>query len=112
MTELTQYQTQMIIPEKAVPFFERALDPYAIALMASLIEEGEHKGSWKMEAIFDGLPDEEVLKVTLAIASMSAMIDEPEWDLMPIPKKNWLRENLLDFPPLELGRYYIYGSHI
>ena len=112
MTELTQYQTQMIIPEKAVPFFERALDPYAIALMASLIEEGEHKGFWKVEAIFDGAPDEEVLKVTLAIAAMSAGIDEPEWDLMPIPKKNWLRENLLDFPPLELGRYYIYGSHI
>lgn len=112
MTELTQYQTQMIIPEKAVPFFERALDPYAIALMASLIEEGEHKGFWKMEAIFDGSPDEEVLKVTLAIAAMSAGIDEPDWDLMPIPKKNWLRENLLDFPPLELGRYYIYGSHI
>lgn len=112
MTELTQYQTQMIIPEKAVPYFERALDPYAVALMASLIEVGDDKGKWKIEAIFDGLPDEEVLKVTLAIASMSACIDEPEWDLMPIPKKNWLRENLLDFPPLELGRYYIYGSHI
>ena len=40
MTELTQYQTQMIVPEKAVPYFERALDPYAVALMASLIEEG------------------------------------------------------------------------
>ena len=112
MTELTQYQTQMIVPEKAVPYFERALDPYAVALMASLIENGEDKGKWKIEAIFDGLPNEEVLKVTLAIASMSACIDEPEWDLMPIPKKNWLRENLLDFPPLELGRYYIYGSHI
>ena len=112
MNELTQYQTQMIIPEKAVPFFERALDPYAIALMASLIEEGAHKGDWKIEAIFDGLPDEEVLKVTLAIASMSAEIDEPDWDLMPIPKKNWLKENLLDFPPIQVGRYYIYGSHI
>ena len=112
MIELTQYQIQMIVPEKAVPFFEKALDPYAVALMGSLIEEGEYKGFWKIEAIFDGLPDEEILKVTLAIAAMSAQIDEPAWDLMPIPKKNWLRENLLDFPPLELGRYYIYGSHI
>ncbi len=110
--ELIQYQTQMIVPEKAVPYFERALDPYAVALMASLIETGDDKGKWKMEAIFDGQPDMETLKVTLAIASMSAGIDEPDWDLIPIPKKNWLRENLLDFPPLELGRYYIYGSHI
>ena len=110
--ELTQYQTVMIIPERAVPYFEKALDPYAVALMASLIENGPNKNEWKIEAIFDGKPDEEVLDVTLAIAAMSAAIDEPDWDLMPVPKKNWLRENLLDFPPLELGRYYIYGSHI
>ncbi|MBP5534746.1 MAG: 50S ribosomal protein L11 methyltransferase [Alphaproteobacteria bacterium] len=113
MTEdLTQYQTVITIPEKAVPFFEKALDPYAVALMASLIEKGEDKNKWKMEAIFDGKPDENVLDVTMAIAAMSAEIDEPEWDLLPVPKKNWLRENLLDFPPLELGKYYIYGSHI
>jgi len=113
MTEdLTQYQTVVVIPEKAVPFFEKALDPYAVALMASLIEEGKDKNKWKMEAIFDGKPDEHTLSVTIAIAAMSAGIDEPEWDLLPVPKKNWLRENLMDFPPLELGRYYIYGSHI
>ena len=113
MTEtLTQYQTVIVIPEKAVPYFERALDPYAVALMASLIETGPDKDKWKMEAIFDGKPDEHVLDVTIAIAAMSAQIDEPEWDLLPVPKKNWLRENLLDFPPLKLGRYYIYGSHI
>ena len=113
MTEdLTQYQTVITIPEKAVPFFEKALDPYAVALMASLIEKGKDKNKWKMEAIFDGKPDENVLDVTMAIAAMSAEIDEPEWDLLPVPKKNWLRENLLDFPPIKLGRYYIYGSHI
>ena len=113
MTEdLTQYQTVITIPEKAVPFFEKALDPYAVALMASLIEKGEDKNKLKMEAIFYGKPDENVLDVTMAIAAMSAEIDEPEWDLLPVPKKNWLRENLLDFPPLELGKYYIYGSHI
>ena len=107
-----QYQTVMIIPEKAVPFFEKALDPYAVALMASLIEKGPDKDKWTIEAIFDGKPDMEVLGVTIAIAAMSAEIDEPKWDLMPIPEKNWLRESLLKFPPLEFGRYYIYGSHI
>ena len=113
MTEtLTQYQTVIVIPEKAVPYFERALDPYAVALMASLIETGPDKNKWKMEAIFDGKPEENVLDVTIAIAAMSAQIDEPDWDLLPVPKKNWLRENLLEFPPLKLGRYYIYGSHI
>lgn len=108
----TFYQSVLTVPEKAVPYFERALDPNAIALMASLIEEGAQKGCWKMEAIFEKKPDDDVLDTTLAIAAMAAGIAEPEWDVMPIPKKNWLKENLLDFPPLDLGRFYIYGSHI
>lgn len=111
-TEITNYQSQFIIPQEAIPFFERALDPDAVALLASLIEKGPDKGKWKIEAIFEGMPDKQALDTLIAIASMSAGISEPEWDLMPIPKKNWLKESLVSFPPITLGRYYIYGSHI
>ena len=38
MTEdLTQYQTVITIPEKAVPFFEKALDPYAKAPITHIV---------------------------------------------------------------------------
>lgn len=111
-TEVTNYQTVFIVPESAVSYFDRALDPDASALMMGLIEKGPDKGKWKIEAIFEGEPDRQALGTLIAIAAMSAGIPEPEWDLMPIPKKNWLRENLVSFPPITLGRYYIYGSHI
>ncbi len=111
-TEITNYQTVFVVPESAVPFFDRALEPDAAALMMGLIEKGSDKGKWKIDAIFEGKPDRQALGTLIAIAAMSAGIPEPEWDLMPIPKKNWLKENLVSFPPINLGRYYIYGSHI
>ncbi len=106
------YQSIFIVPQSALEYFDRALDPYASAMLMSLLEKGPDKGKWKIEVIFEGEPDRQALEVTLAIAALSAGIPEPKLDLMPIPRKNWLRECLVSFPPISIGRYYIYGSHI
>ena len=29
-----------------------------------------------------------------------------------VPQRDWLAENLASFPPLHIGRYFIYGSHV
>ena len=29
-----------------------------------------------------------------------------------VPPRDWLAENLASFPPLHIGRYFIYGSHV
>lgn len=113
MTELVlNYQSVFIVPQSALEYFDRALDPYASAMLISLLEKGPDKGKWKIEAIFEGEPDRNAIQVTLAIAALSAGIPEPKLDLMPIPQKNWLRECLVSFPPISIGRYYVYGSHI
>jgi len=28
-----------------------------------------------------------------------------------VPEKDWLRDNLLSFPPITIGKFFIYGSH-
>ena len=111
-TSISHYQSVFVLPEKAVPFFEKALDPYASALLGSLIEKGPDKGMWKIEAIFENVPQNGELQTMVAIAAMSAGIAEPKWDLLPVPKKNWLKENLISFPPRILGKFYLYGSYV
>ena len=71
-TEITNYQTVFVVPESAVSYFDRALDPDAVALMMGLIEKGPDKGKWKIEAIFEGEPDRQALGTLIAIAAMSA----------------------------------------
>ena len=106
------FEMKIVVPEMAVPLFERALDPLASALLASLIEKGVQKGNWELQAIFEIKPDAVQLDTALMIASDAAGMAKPDYILNPIPHKNWLRESLLSFKPVEIGPYYVYGSHI
>ena len=111
-TSYDAFDLKIVVPQDAVPLFERALDPLASALLASLIEKGAQKGNWELQAIFETKPDVVQLDTALMIAADAAGIEKPDYVLNPVPHKNWLRESLLSFKPVEIGSYYIYGSHI
>ncbi len=108
----SNWQISFILPAQAVPFFERALDAPDTALLASEIESGENKGKWKLDAIFQNHPDENLLNTSLTLAAMAAKTDLPDYKLSELAQKDWLKENLISFAPVSVGRYYIYGSHI
>ena len=106
------YQLEVVVPEKAIECFEGALDPYASAVSMDLIEEGKDKKKWKVSAIFETMPDKGVIASAIALAATAMKMDEPEWKITSLAPKNWLKESYQNFPPLDLGHYYIYGSHI
>lgn len=110
--QIDAYEMKICVPESAVPLFERALDPLASALLACLIEKGPLKGCWELQAIFETKPNPLQLETAIMIAAQAADIEKPAISLQPIAHKNWLRESLQSFPPVDIGPYYIYGSHI
>lgn len=108
----SNWQISFILPPDAVPFFERALDGDDTALLASEIETGQDKGKWRLDAIFQNRPDESLLNASLSLAAVAAGIPLPAYGLTELAQRDWLRENLISFAPVSVGRYYIYGSHI
>lgn len=108
----SNWQISFILPPDAVPFFERALDREDTALLASEIETGRDTGKWKLEAIFQNRPDEAELSAALSVAGAAAGIDAPPYELSELAQRDWLKESLISFTPVSVGRYYIYGSHI
>lgn len=75
-TSYDAFDLKIVVPQDAVPLFERALDPLASALLASLIEKGAQKGNWELQAIFETKPD--VVNWTrLVIAADAAGIEKP-----------------------------------
>ena len=108
----SNWQISFILSADAVPFFERALDAGNTALLASEIETGADKGKWKLDAIFQDRPDESLLKASLCLAATAAGIELPDYQLTELAQRDWLKENLISFAPVSVGRYYIYGSHI
>lgn len=108
----TVYEVTCLFPKKALIFFEEALADIASATLDCVIETGPDKGKIAFQAIFETDPGQDVLTDKLMSAAKAADIPVPAWVFRPMPDKNWLKESYQSFPPVEIGRYYIYGSHV
>ncbi len=112
MINYDNWHLKMIVEEDNVPTFEGYLDEVADALLASLVETGENTGKWLLEAIFEKRPDMAQLDMLLEIAAKTLEIETPTYTIGALPNKNWLKDSLISFPPVTIGEFYIYGSHI
>lgn len=112
MTEILNYDFKILLDPKNVPVFEEALSEIASAVLTVMIEKGENKGLWELQAIFEGKPDASELDFVMTQASSMVGIEKPKIQINPMENKNWLLECYQSFKPLSIGKYYIYGSHI
>lgn len=67
---------------------------------------------WHIEALFLAAPDAAMIDAMLApqfaamgVAPVAVMTEQLE-------QRDWLAENRADFPPLSIGRFWVYGNHI
>ena len=87
--------------------------------LSSLLEEDtisvswyeKEPESWFFQAVFD--PSQE----SLLRGKMQTFFKEngfalPEFKVGPLPQEDWVSAVYRDFPPLTIGGFYIYGSHI
>ncbi len=112
MTEILNYDFKILLDPKNVPVFEDALSEVASAVLTVMIEKGENKGLWELQAIFEGKPNEDEIGFIIGQASSMVGIEKPKIQINPMENKNWLLECYQSFKPLSIGKYYIYGSHI
>ena len=71
-------------------------------LAVSWFEKDAQAQVWQVEATFEEQPDEKNIKSLLGALS---------YELAPLPSKDWLFENRKSFPAIDIGPFYIYGSH-
>jgi len=89
-----------------VPFLEACLEPICVSVSAF---DPEDNGSWRTEGITTDEPDRALLKSALNAAFPDGDAPTPVIDL--IPPRDWVKENVFEFPPLSVGRFFIHGSH-
>ena len=100
------------MPTIALHSFEAILEPYCMSLTSLLVDPNKTKGEWNIEGISSTPPDKKSLTQAFAIAAKQFALDptpKPKFTLAA--PKDWLAENLISFPPLKIGRYFIYGTH-
>ena len=97
------------IPENVIDVFEAALEPFVQSLLWSVDDETEIQ---VMEGFSDTPPNEELLSAAIETAAKSAGITAPIVTVEQIENRDWVAENLKQFPPISIGRFYIYGAHV
>lgn len=95
---------QLVVRTDQVKAFQIVEKIEPIALTSSLFLKNENQGQWEVCALFDSLH--------LAELSTQGFPEECEWQILPLEDRDWVKENRESFPPLEIGSFYIYGSHL
>jgi len=104
------WKVTFILPEIAAATAEQSFDD--ITLAVSGFETDEEKGLWTFELLYGTKPDiEEVYRRLLVLAKLHNIM-RPKPEMEKIEQVDWLAKVAQDFPPLAIGRFYVYGSHV
>ncbi len=71
-------------------------------LTSSLIEAVPDGSLWRLELLFDGEPEDWLLK---------QLPSDPNYTLAPLEQRDWVSESQKQLPPVATGRFYVHGSH-
>ncbi len=104
------WRVKFLITSDAAGTAEDAFNDSALAV--SGFETDEAKGIWTFELLYEEAPDMDDIKRRLMVISALHNVGLPELDMQKLEQKDWLAQVARDFPPLSIGRFYIYGTHV
>lgn len=96
------------LPAADAPFVEAVLEPLCVSVA---VFRGEDDPVARVEGLCQGEPDRDLLRAALTTAFPDRTDGPPQPTIDLVPPKDWLAENVAEFPPLSVGRFFIHGSH-
>ncbi len=72
----------------------------------------EDDGTWQIEALFTFLPNAGLIDQLLTLFFKEEELEAIPITITALEKRDWLAENRAAFPPIQIGRFWVYGSHI
>lgn len=102
------YSVSFPTPEELLAHFMDAFDDSAVAVTSLVNEDGTDQ---KTIAYFEEAPDRADVVARVALLAQTAGIPAPEVTIEEIPETDWLEHVYRGLHPLELGKFYVYGSH-
>lgn len=110
MTENTQiWRISLEIADQHVDAFEQVLESLVESLMWTV---DEPRGLQRMEGFTTTPPDPAAVETALKAMAETMGIDAPTAEIEELAPRDWVEENLKDFPPIDAGRFFIYASHV
>jgi ribosomal protein L11 methyltransferase len=105
------WRIEVHVSGEAMELFEAALEPFCMAVSTMRSDPDEPDCAWHIEGFTGVEPDQQAVTRAFAKAARDAGIEPPRAVIDLVPPRDWVAENLADFPPVSIGRYFIHGSH-
>lgn len=67
---------------------------------------------WQITLLTDEKPDQAKVSTAIAEAENLSGSKASDLNITPLEQKDWLAENRKSFPPLEIGHFWVYGTHV
>ncbi|MCC7017494.1 MAG: 50S ribosomal protein L11 methyltransferase [Rhodospirillales bacterium] len=94
---------------EAAPALAEAIEPYCLAVGWF---GSERDLAWRVECVAAEPLDRARLHAAAAAAACALRVRPPDLHVAPLPERDWVRESLASFRPVQAGRYRIRGSHV
>jgi ribosomal protein L11 methyltransferase len=100
------------VPNKVRVVFERALEPFCLSVTSIIVDSKNMNGNWDIEGISRNRDEVEAVQNEFKkVAKITGINPAPKPEFNLVTPRDWVAENQANFPPLIIGRYFIYGSH-
>lgn len=93
----------------AAPALAEAIEPFCLTVGWF---GSEHDRIWRVEALAAEPLDRAGIDAAIAARARAFRVRPPEIHIAPVPDRDWVRDNLASFRPVQAGRYRIKGSHV
>ncbi|HEX6980332.1 MAG TPA: 50S ribosomal protein L11 methyltransferase [Alphaproteobacteria bacterium] len=108
MSTVEIWRIELVADAVSQATYAAALEEISASLSAFETAPG---GPWRIEALLTAEPDREAVAARLAAAAASLGREAPKPIIERMPDIDWVAENRRSFPPLRVGRFFVYGSH-
>ncbi len=104
------FRVRISAPLEAADGIVTALEPH-LDSVARTHDEDDMLAESVITGFASGPPNEAAIHQAVAAAADAAQLGTPEIDIAQIRVRDWVADNLKEFPPLTAGRYFVYGAH-
>ncbi len=92
-----------------IDVYEDELGPFCVAV-SRFATDDSHK-TWRIEGLLEEGASSQAAACGLAQAASKAGAPQTEIQISQVRHKDWVAEGLRSFTPIEVGRYFVHGSH-
>ncbi len=101
------YCVSLEVAQELGDAFAESLEPHVSSINWTAREESP---TAQVQGYVEDLPDETAVKLAVRLTAEAIDVPVPEVEISKIAVRNWVLDNIKQFPPIEAGRFFVHSA--